>query len=955
MTRAEKEDGLARYRAKRNPARTAEPFDPGTPNESARRFVIHKHWASRLHYDFRLEFDGTLKSWAVPKGPSLDPKDKRMAVQVEDHPLSYGDFEGEIARGNYGAGTVIVWDRGVWQPIGDAREGYEKGKLKFELEGEKLSGGWTLVRMHGRQKERQPPWLLIKEKDEASRPAAEYSVVDALPDSVIGKSSAHAERTGPGKAAAKAASRTTPRAKAAASSRTRANKAPAPAREAAASDAAPATNRASTGRRTKKRSLLPLPPSATACKLPASLKPQLATLAFEPPKAKADWFYEIKFDGYRLLARIERGQARLFTRNGHDWTERMPRIAQALQSLPLEGGWLDGEVVLPRDDGIPDFQALQNAFDEDETQRLVYYLFDLPFANGHDLRAAPLRERRAALEALFVDLPKGVARILRFSAALDVRPSNLLASACQLGFEGVIGKRRDSSYVSRRSNDWIKLKCSLRQEFVICGFTDPQGSRAGFGSLILGVHDGEGELRHAGNVGTGFTEKSLADLHRRLTALETKQPPFKNIQAIPAKGRHWVEPKLLAEVAFAAWTSSGRIRHSVFHGLREDKKTRAITREQAALPARPATNKTARANANAMATAKATGKASDNATAKTTYKVTAKTKTKATTKPAADPGTKPNAQANATALAPSFKVTHPERVIDKQSGATKLELVTWYARAADVLMPHLKGRPVALVRAPRGVSGGQFFQKHADAQNIAGVRRIEANIDPRLDPGDGALIEITGAEGLVNLAQLNTIELHTWNACSRTIAKPDRMTFDLDPGDGVAFSKVREGAMLVRALLDELGLPAFLKTSGGKGLHVVVPIKCQHDWDTVKDFSKRIVEHLARTIPARFVAKSGPKNRIGKIFVDYLRNGFGATTVAAWSVRARPGLGISVPIGWDELECIESGDQFTLETIDERLAIGNARWDSYEKARRAIGPAMKKLAAAEPAPKPRKR
>ena len=871
------DDDLKRYRDKRNFKSTTEPATGGKANENQRRFVIQKHWARQLHYDFRLELGGTLKSWAVPKGPSLDPKDKRMAVQVEDHPLSYGDFEGEIAKGNYGAGTVIVWDSGTWEPIGDPKAGCRDGKLKFELHGEKLKGGWTLVRMHGRESDKQPPWLLIKEKDDAARAAADYSVVDALPDSVIGAA---------------------PKTVAAAKSRVAASKPRTKSRAASAS--------------------LALPAAATKAELPAALKPQLATLTEAPPARAAEWFYEIKFDGYRLLARIERGRARLFTRNGHDWTARMPKVAKAVEALPLASGWLDGEVVLPRASGVPDFQALQNAFDGDDTDRLVYYLFDLPFADGHDLRQAPLVERRAALESLFAKLAGDAADTVRFSAALEVPPKSLLASACQLGFEGVIGKRRDSAYVSRRSSDWIKLKCSHRQEFVICGYTDPQGSRSGLGSLLLGVHDDDGKLTYAGNVGTGFTEKSLADLTRRLQAIETKAAPFADTKGIPAKGRHWVEPKLLAEVSFAEWTTSGRIRHSVFHGLRADKKPQAIGREKPAPP--PGTT-------GAQAASSKTPRPSKKAAG------------------AVDVPELPN----------DLRVTHPGRVIDKASGTTKLDLVRYYARAADLMLPHLKGRPVSLVRAPQGVTGGQFFQKHADAQDIAGIKRIDPAIDARLDPSDGALLEVVNASGLLNAAQLNTIELHTWNARSRSIATPDRMTFDLDPGDGVAFSKVRDGAHLVCALLHELGLPAFVKTSGGKGLHVVVPIRRQLDWDTVKDFSKRIVEHLARNIPARFVAKSGPKNRVGKIFVDYLRNGFGATTVAAWSARARPGMGVSVPIGWEELDRIDSGDHFALDNIDERLAIGNARWDGYEKARRALGPAMKKLAAAAPALKPRKR
>jgi len=827
-------DGLALYKKKRNFAVTPEPAEGGTPGVEALQYVIQKHWASRLHYDLRLELGGTMKSWAVPKGPSFDPADKRMAVQVEDHPISYNRFEGQIPPKQYGAGRVIIWDRGYWVPIGDPEEGYRKGKLKFEIHGHKLHGHWTLVRMHGRGDEKQPPWLLIKEYDGLERPASEFSVVDALPDSVA----ADPPIAPPSKPSA-----------------TKKGKAATP---------TPAVAR-------KK---------APKAELPAKLSPQLATLVDGPPQDTQGWLWELKFDGYRMLARIERGKAQLWTRNGNDWTAKMPELARALAALPLASGWVDGEVLVLDTQGIPDFQALQNAFDGQSTAALVFYAFDLPYAQGHDLRNLPLVERRERLRAI---VAAAALDQVRFSEAFEAAPADLVSSACQLGFEGVIGKRKDGTYVSRRNADWIKLKCSHRQEFVIGGYTDPQGARPGIGSLLLGVHNDSGALRYAGNVGTGFSERVLADLGRRLQALHAPQSPFANPGAIARKA-HWVQPVLLAEVSFAEWTQEGKIRHSVFHGLRDDKPPTAIVQERPRHLDAP-----------------------------------------------------DHAQESA---AGHVRVSNPERVIDPSTGLTKIELVRYYATVAPLLMPHLQGRPVSLVRAPDGVEGELFFQKHMEAGRMEGMKQLA----PELFPEHPPLLEVAAAEGLLSAAQMDAVEFHTWNARKDKIARPDRMTFDLDPGEGVPWPQMQEAATLVRLMLTELGLPAFLKTSGGKGLHVVVPIKRLHDWDTVKGFSQAIVQHLARTIPQRFVAKSGPKNRVGKIFADYLRNGFGATTASAWTARARPGMGVSVPVAWAELDKLTSGAHWNVQSVGRRLRTGNGPWSDYDEAAVSITAAMKALA-----------
>ncbi len=576
---------LQEYQRKRDFNATPEPAGKRARPRSAHalQYCIQKHDASHLHYDFRLELDGTLKSWAIPKGPSLDPKVRRLAVHVEDHPLDYANFEGSIPEGHYGAGDVIVWDRGVWEPEGDPREAYAKGKLRFRLQGEKLSGVWNLFRTHLAGKKEQ--WMLVKSHDGQARSETDYSIVEALPDSVL------SERTLPPRSPAKA---TTTRHKRA-------------------------------GRKA----------------LPDILQPQLATLVDSPPSG--DWRYEVKFDGYRILARIDGDDIRLFTRNGHDWSAKMPRQVEALKALGLDSAWLDGEMVVVDDNGVADFQALQNAFDTEHDERITYYLFDLPWLGGEDLRALTLQQRRATLARL---LEGHASQVLRYSADFEEPVESLLDSACRLELEGLIGKRADSPYVGRRSSDWVKLKCKQRQEFVIVGYTDPKGSRNGFGALLLALHDHDsGQLRYAGKVGTGFSAATLDSIHARLKPLQTDRSPLpKPPTGAEARGVHWLRPQLLAEVAYAQMTREGIVRHSVFHGLRDDKPATAIDLERA-MP----------------------------------------TKRAAQTEPE-NLGT--------------LRLTHPDRVVDATTGTTKREVAQYYAQVADWLLPQLKDRPVALVRAP---------------------------------------------------------------------------------------------------------------------------------------------------------------------------------------------------------------------------------------------------------------
>jgi bifunctional non-homologous end joining protein LigD len=835
-------DPLARYWAKRNFAITGEPRgDRGAT--AGFSFVIQKHAATRLHYDLRLELDGVMLSWAVPRGPSFDPTDKRMAIHVEDHPLSYSSFEGTIPRGQYGAGTVIVWDNGTWEPTVDPHQGLKDGKLVFKLHGHKLQGLWELVRI-AKPGERQEGWLLFKKRDAFARPRSEYDVVSALPDSVIAKPLKVPSVTASG------------------------------------------------------------PSGAVKAALPATIAPQLASLATVAPTS-GQWLYEIKFDGYRLMTRIEAGVPRLITRGGHDWSAKMPHLVKALQGLGIDSAWLDGEIVVLGKDGTPDFNALQNAFDRSRTASIDYFLFDLPYFEGHDLRRTPLAQRRELLQQLLDDHPN---EHLRFSANFDADAASILESARRMGLEGVIAKRKDAPYESSRSESWLKLKNRQRQEFVIVGYTDRSGGEAEIGSVTLAVRDdAKQQWVHVGAVGAGWDAKTGAKLKARLAKIEVATSPLGTVPLTSGRWtardraeQRWVQPLLVAEVEFADWSPDQQIRHARFLGLREDKPASAVRRESAVTPPGPGV-----------------------------------------------------AISRGGSVVGGIQVTHPERVIDPASGVTKLELVRYYESVAEWMLPHLKGRPCSLVRGPSGVGGELFFQKHIDAQQIAEVRQLDA----ALLPGHAPLLEVATKKALIGAAQMNVIEFHTWNALAKRFYRPDRVIFDLDPGEGEQWERVQEAATLVRGLLHELSLQSWIKSSGGKGLHIVVPLAPRHDWDTVSGFAQAAVQHLARVIPQRFVARSGAANRIGKIFVDYLRNNHGATTAAAFSARARPGLGVSMPLEWNDLNSLKRSDQWNVRNAREHLSFQTADpWQDYWTCRQTLTAGLKTLglkpAATAPPRKP---
>jgi len=789
---------LEHYRQKRKFDRTPEPAGEARPRKNPHlAYVIQKHDASRLHYDFRLELDGVLKSWAIPKGPSTDPGDKRLAVHVEDHPIEYGGFEGIIPKGQYGGGTVMLWDRGWWEPDGDADAGYAKGHLSFTLHGEKLRGSWSLVRLDAsRQRGKQESWLLIKGKDEAATPGAGTELIERRTASVASR------------------------------------------REMAAiARAEERVWHSDGGGETAKK------PRAKARRLPDAVKPMLATLVDAAPEGD-DWLHEIKFDGYRILARRDRDEARLISRNGLDWTRKFPEIAQSAGAIAA-GTMLDGEVVLMKPDGTTDFGGLQDAISRGDTGDLVYMAFDLLAERGMDLRDTPLEERKSALAGLVARTDD---RRLRYSDHQVCHGPRIFAEACKLGLEGIVSKRRGGAYRAGRDLDWRKTKCDQRDEFVIVGFTEPAGARQGFGALLLGRHDAAGTLVYAGRVGTGFSRGFLASFEKRLAATVRKRPTVALPKGLSVRGIHWVKPDLVAEIGFAQWTRDGVLRHARFVGLRDDKSPSEVS-----MPRQPTTG---------------------------------------------------------------VRITHPDRVLFPAKGITKQGLADYYAAVADWILPYLIDRPLSMLRCPEGVGHECFFQKHLRA----GVPKSLGTIEITEKHGTETYLLIRDLDGLLGLVQMGVIELHPWGSTARRLEQPDHLIFDLDPAEGLAWERVTEGALAVRDLLDALGLESFAKTSGGKGLHVVVPLAPEIEWPRAKEFAHAVAAYLAKELPDNYTATLSKQARTGRIFIDYLRNGRGATAVAPYSVRARDGATVSVPVSWDEVKDGIRADRFTLTDVPQRLA-----------------------------------
>ena len=884
--------GLKTYHAKRHFGVTAEPKGKVAKRKGS-AFVIQKHDATRLHYDLRLELDGVMKSWAVTRGPSLVPGEKRLAVEVEDHPIEYNTFEGAIPEGEYGGGTVMIWDRGTWTPEHDPHKGLAKGHLDFILDGEKLHGGWHLVRMHRRPNEKRNNWLLIKQHDAAERSARDKDILEEKPLSVVSgrdldeiaqsKKVWHSNRSVKANVAALARGgrkRTTAK-KSAAKKSTR--KASAKKMSAKKTARKKTRARAAAVKPIRKRSKPSEPGDALAGApkgaLAAFLPPCLATLSESAPTA-ANWLHEIKFDGYRLEARLDKGKVKLLTRRGLDWTRKFPAVAAAIADLPAAKALIDGEVVVEGEDGVSSFSLLQQALSDGDDRRMLFYAFDLMHLDGRDLTPLPLAARKAALEALLA----GVGRRgpLRFSASIDQPGSALLEQACKMGLEGIVSKLADAPYRSGRGHDWLKTKCSDRQEFVIAGFAPSTADSRAVGALVLGVYD-KGKLRYAGRTGTGFTHAFAREIYRKLKALEVKKSPLDPLpkEERGARGPIWVEPKLVAEVDFHGWTHGDRVRQASFQGLREDKPAKDVVRE----------------------TKKAIAAAAKTATKRSAPVAKAKSARKAA------PATRRKPDNTVADIA----LSHPDRVYWHDVNVTKRDLADYYVKVWDWMAPHLVGRAIALVRCPEGADMGQcFFQKHASG----GVATKHLHLVA--EKGD-KIISIDDLEGLISLVQAGVLEIHTRGSTIDHLDKADRLVFDLDPGPGTGWKDVVAAARDVRDRLAQIDLRTFIKTSGGKGLHVVLPI-APTPWEEAKAFTQVVARAMEADEPDRYISTATKAKRHGRIFVDYLRNSREATAVAPFSTRSRPGAPISVPIDWSELGSLKSANQYTVLNVMQRLS-----------------------------------
>jgi len=876
---AETRTNLARYRAMRDFTKTAEPSGAEKVQPSKRlRFVIQKHDATRLHFDFRLELDGTFKSWAVTKGPSMDPHDRRLAVEVEDHPLDYGDFEGTIPEGQYGGGTVMLWDRGYWEPEPgtDPHEGLRKGDLKIVMDGERLKGGFVLVRMKRREREKKNNWLLIKHHDAY---AVEHDGMALVEDT---KTSVASGRTMDQIAAGK-------------------GKGPTRFMTGKLRGAAKRVWNSNRGEAAEKRAAAPLrtapPPKLKAAALPGFVPPQLAKSVDRPPQGTG-WGHEIKFDGYRLQLRVENGRATLKTRAGLDWTAKFKDIAKDAEGLP--DSMIDGEACALDDNGSPDFPALQAALSDGKTGDLIFFVFDLLFAEGADLRNLPLRERKARLKAMLDAAPKTAKRI-RYVDHFEIAGDAVLQSACRMALEGIVSKQLDAPYRSDRSGSWLKSKCRAGHEVVIGGWTGEAGQLR---SLLVGVHRGD-KLIYVGRVGTGFGRGKVARVLPRLAKLEADKSPFGGAGAPRKEANvHWAKPDLVAEIEFAGFTTSGMVRQGAFKALREDKPAAEVVAET------PAPIEQAEL---------------------------------------AEPAPKAKAAPSKKAGPPivmGVTLSNPDKALWPDGGdgrpVTKRDLAEYLETVGPWMMPHIKGRPCSIIRTPDGIEGDQrFFQRHVGKGSSALISEVKVFGDHK------PYLEIDRIEALAALAQSGATEFHPWNCQPFQPEVPGRLVFDLDPDEEIPFERVIEGALEVKARLEALGLVAFCKTTGGKGLHVVTPLKDgkgKMDWPTAKTFAQDVCLAIAADQPDRYVVNMAKAKRVGRIFLDYLRNDRLSTAVAPLSPRARPGAPVSFPLTWDQVKSGLDPKAYTLRTAPALLKKTKA-WADYCDCEQPLAPAIKKLKA----------
>ena len=904
------------YRRKRKFDVTSEPRGRKAAR-GGNHYVIQKHAATRLHYDLRLELDGVMKSWAVTRGPSLDPTEKRLAVQVEDHPIEYNSFEGTIPEGEYGGGTVMIWDRGRWFPEGDPHRGLAKGHLEFTLDGEKLHGRWHLIRM--RKRDRHENWLLIKGKDEASRSERNGDILQEEPLSVatgrsmdeiaagkgrkrvwhsnrkaapptdaprpqsqrefkaqlraaaesLAKKSSKARAKGTNKATTKATTK-------AATKQTRTAK---PAVRSRAKPAAVAAAR--------KRSA-PAQHGGRASRLPDFIPPALATLHDTAPSGP-EWLHEIKFDGYRIEARLDHGKVKLLTRKALDWTHRFERIAEAVAALPAETALLDGELVVENDKGISSFAMLQNDLKEDRGDRFVYWVFDLLYLDGRDLTKEPLIARKDALRRLLKGNSKSGP--IRYAGHFDEDGPVIFKHACSMKLEGIVSKLRDAPYRPGRSDNFVKAKCHDAQEVVVAGFSPSNAQRNAVGALTVAFHD-NGRLRYAGRVGTGYTRETARDLWQRLQPLRIERPPVTLPKDERRKNVIWVKPQMVVETEFRGFTHDGLLRQAAFKGLREDKPAREVVRETPA----PAT--AAQRHAVRRSPPAASSKSSANR----------------------------NAKAVNVTIA-NVHLTHPDRVYWPDVGVTKQDLAEYYVGVWDLMAPHVVDRPLAIVRAPEGIGGETFFQKHiASTVKQSPLRHV-------VNAKEHDVIAVEKRDDLIALVQSGALEVHVRGSRLGKLEVCDRIVFDLDPGEGVSWKQIVAAAQETRDRLKVEKLQSFVKLTGGKGIHVVVPIDGA-DWDTAKAFASRIANAMAADAPQRYLAKMTKALRHNKIFIDYLRNSREATAVAVYSTRARPGAPVSMPLSWEALPRTSGANQFTVLNVKKHLR-GDA-WAEMGKVRQKL-------------------
>ncbi len=888
------DDQLARYRSMRNFSVTAEPSGSSkSEKNSGLPFVIQKHAASHLHYDFRLGWNGVLKSWAVAKGPSYNVKDKRLAVQVEDHPMEYGGFEGVIPKGQYGGGTVMLWDQGTWEPQpghADIDEGLRAGSLKFIMHGARMKGKWALIRMGGKAaNERKPNWLLIKEHDDYERSEIDPVITEEQPNSVVTGRSME-------QIAASEDHVWNSKDTAGGNAWQRIDQQPPLLPQRLPSSAALRKPDAPT----KTKAVRP-PEKTPKENLPDFIPPELALQAATPPSTSG-WLHELKLDGYRIQARKEGSSVQLLTRTGLDWTHRMKTIAAQIVTLPCHSAILDGEVVVLAENGTTSFADLQAAFQEGVKKNLTYFVFDLLHLNGHNLRNLALLDRKTVL----ADLLANASEFIRLSEHLETDGLQIFHKACELDAEGIVSKRAEGKYVSGRTSDWLKIKCIREQEFVIGGFTLPSKGHAGIqgvGALLLGYYH-DSKLIYAGRTGTGFTQKTHSVLRSQLDKLRTPTTAFVAPPTEARRGAVWVKPQLVAQVRFATWTADNLVRQAAFKGLREDKKAAEVQREETVASPKPLSIPHA-----------------SHATPKT---VAAKTRPPAS-------ANKP-AESSETEHAP-IRLTHPDKIVDPESYLTKQQLADYYWAIAPHMLPFVENRPLSLVRCPEGTTHPCFYQKHTNHSLPDGIGSVDVpDKNGKVEP----YITLATPEALAGVAQMGVLEVHPWGSTNDDLEHPDRIIIDLDPDTAIPWRTLADSALEVRKQLKKIGLESFLKSTGGKGLHVVVPIKPEHDWPTIKQFAHSFVLAMEKQQPTLYLTKMTKAARKDRIYLDYLRNERGATAVAAFSPRARPGVPVSVPLPWADLKLLERPVFQVARFAEWKSRLSSDPWKDLSKSRQRL-------------------